>query len=224
MRRLFVAVFAVGLMGVVLPGSALAQTRTGSEALAESLAGVKGEGPALLATIRTSLGDIQCQLRPDLAPRGVATFVGLAMGTRRFIHHKTRKRMKARFYDGLSFHRVIPQFGIQGGDPRGNGTGGPGFVEPIEISPGLNHDHPGVLSMVSTGKKVSVFGSQFFISEKAQPYLNGKQTVIGRCENLDVVRKIARVEVTTPNRPVKTVTLIAVDVRRGPALTLPKGK
>ncbi len=167
---------------------------------------IEGYDPLCVA-IETRLGTIHGHLFEWKAPRTVRNFVGLATG----------RITGTPFFDGLSFHRVIPMFGIQGGDPRGDGTGGPGFIERMPAKGTLNHDRAGTLSMVSTGKDPT-YGSQFFISEKAQEFLNGKQLVIGHCQSPEVIRKIARVKVKPPNRPVEPVKIIRVDARRGPAL------
>jgi peptidyl-prolyl cis-trans isomerase A (cyclophilin A) len=147
---------------------------------------------ALVATFKTSLGEINCTLAEQDAPLTVANFVGLARGLHPFTDAKSGKNEKRPFYDGLVFHRVIPNFMIQGGDPMGTGEGGPGYEFATEVSPKLKHDKPGTLSMANAGPDTN--GSQFFITDKATPNLDGNYNVFGYCAEADVIKKIAGVE------------------------------
>lgn len=130
------------------------------------------------AVFDTAKGEITVELFYKKAPLTVTNFVGLADGTKEWTDPKTGKKIKKRFYDGLIFHRVIPSFMIQGGDPEGTGRGGPGYKFADEFDPTLTHDGPGVLSMANAGPHTN--GSQFFITHAATPWLNNKHSVFGR--------------------------------------------
>jgi peptidyl-prolyl cis-trans isomerase A (cyclophilin A) len=157
------------------------------------------------ATIETSMGDIHCTLFPDKAPVTVANFIGLATGKKAWTDPKTGKLVKGKpLYDGTTFHRVIPNFMIQGGDPEGTGAGGPGYKFNDEASD-LKFDQAGRLAMANSGPNTN--GSQFYITEVATPWLDGKYNLFGQCEDLDLVKKIARVETGANNKPVTPVTI-----------------
>jgi len=175
--------------------------------------------PGLYMTFETTLGNITCKLYEKEAPLTVRTIVGLALGKQSYLDPRTKQKVTGkRFYDGLTFHRVIPEFMIQGGDPLGNGTGGPegpGFPFEDEFVPTLRFDVPGRLAMANAGPRTN--SSQFFITEVPTTALNNKHTIFGQCGSLDVVKAIARVP-TQRDRPIKDVIMKRVVVERvGPA-------
>ena len=163
------------------------------------------------ALIQTTAGDFNCTLFPDKAPITVDNFVGLATGTKDWKNPVNGATMHNRpFYDGTVFHRVIPNFMIQGGDPLGNGTGGPGYSFKDEFSD-LTFDQPGRLAMANSGPGTN--GSQFFITEVPTPHLNGKHTIFGQCEDMDLVKQIARAATDPRNdRPFKPVKITHVKI------------
>ena len=161
---------------------------------------IPGTGP-LMAKFETPLGTINCELFADKAPMTVANFVGLATGKKPWEDSKTKATMRGKpFYDGLIFHRVIPGFMIQGGDPEGVGSGGPGYKFEDEIK-GLTMG-PGALAMANAGKHTN--GSQFFIMEGSRPDLVPKHTIFGQCKETEIVTKITSTPATNdrPNTPV----------------------
>ncbi len=158
--------------------------------LPEYVAGLKGKG-ALQVQFDTTMGKINCELMEKEAPMTVANFVGLARGLKPFMNKTTGAAEKRPFYDGLTFHRVIPGFMIQGGDPLGIGSGDAGYKFSGEFHPTLKHDRPGILSMANAGPNTN--GSQFFITELPTAHLDGGYNIFGRCKEVDVIRAIARV-------------------------------
>jgi peptidylprolyl isomerase len=158
----------------------------------------------LYAEMDTSKGKIVLQLEYEKTPLTVANFVGLAEGTKEYAKGGGGAKAQGKpFYDGLTFHRVIPDFMIQGGDPLGSGSGGPGYQFRNEIDPSLKHDRAGILSMANAGPDTN--GSQFFITHKDTPWLDGKHTVFGHVvEGQDVVNKIARGDT------IKTVKILRI--------------
>ena len=172
----------------------------------------KGPG-TLIATIVTNQGTLHCQLFEDKAPATVANFVGLATGQKPWIDPRTNKIVRGKpFYDGLLFHRVIPRFMIQGGDPLGNGTGGPGYKFDDEIVPGLTHQ-PGTLAMANAGPGTN--GSQFFVDEIEASWLNNHHTIFGQCKEVDVVSRITKVPRGAADKPQTPVTITRITFARG---------
>jgi len=174
-----------------------------------------GRAPGLYLTFETSMGDIHCRLFEKEAPLTVKTIVGLATGKLSYIDPRTKQKASGKpFYNGLTFHRVIPRFMIQGGDPLGDGTGepgGPDFPFKDEFSPSLRFNIPGRLAMANAGPNTN--GSQFFITEVAVPELNDKHTIFGQCEELSVIKAIARTP-AEDERPVTPVIIKHVSVER----------
>jgi len=168
----------------------------------------------LTATLTTTQGMVTIRLFPDHAPKTVRNFVELAEGGREWTDPRTRAVTKEKLYDGTIFHRVIPGFMIQGGDPLGTGTGGPGYQFGDEIHPDLRFDKPYLLAMANAGPGTN--GSQFFITVAPTPWLNGKHTIFGEVVGgADVVDTISRVQTVPGDRPVTDVVLQSVTIERG---------
>jgi peptidyl-prolyl cis-trans isomerase A (cyclophilin A) len=160
------------------------------------------------AVIDTTVGKLTCTLFQDKAPIGVANFIGLSTGTKDWTSPVThQKKHGVPLYDGTIFHRVIPDFMIQGGDPMGTGTGDPGYVFKNETSSDLKFDRPGRLAYANAGPGTN--GSQFFITEVAYPSLNGGYTIFGQCDEASVklVKQIARVGRDSNDKPYKPVVI-----------------
>jgi peptidyl-prolyl cis-trans isomerase A (cyclophilin A) len=199
--------------------------------LAQATAGLPATGD-LYATIDiaqggTDLGQFTCKLYADKAPYNVANFVGLARGVRPWADPSTGQWVKKPFFDGLIFHRVIPGFMIQGGDPEGVGLGDAGYVVPDEWDNGLKFDKPGLLAMANKGGPFTA-GSQFFITETVQDHLDPRPdptrpgkvlgyTIFGECSPASLVTKIANVPVDSPdhNMPLTKVVMTKVTITRG---------
>jgi peptidyl-prolyl cis-trans isomerase A (cyclophilin A) len=176
-----------------------------SDAKTEEKSATKKEHQ-MIAIFETNKGTFKVQLFPDKAPKTVENFVGLAEGTKEWTDPKSGKKVKKPFYDGLKFHRVIPNFMIQGGDPLGVGTGGPGYRFEDEFNPTLHHDKPGKLSMANAGPNTN--GSQFFVTVAATPWLDGKHTIFGEViEGMDVVNAISTAKTGPMDRPVEDIVI-----------------
>jgi peptidyl-prolyl cis-trans isomerase A (cyclophilin A) len=165
----------------------------------------------LTATLRTNEGPIVIRLFPDHAPKTVRNFVELAEGKREWTDPRTRKASAARLYDGTIFHRIIPNFMIQGGDPLGTGTGGPGYKFGDEFHPDLSFNRPYLLAMANAGPGTN--GSQFFITTVPTPWLTGKHTIFGEViEGTDVVDRIGATATDGRDRPAKDVVIESVEI------------
>lgn len=173
-----------------------------------------GGGGNPSAKIETTLGEIVIELFEDEAPIAVANFIGLAEGTKAWTDPSTGQQVTRPFYDGLIFHRVIPGFMIQGGDPLGNGTGGPGYKFEDEFTPNLRFDRVGRVGMANSGANTN--GSQFFILDGApQTQLNDMHTIFGQVTSgQDVVNTIANVPTGAGDKPTTSVVMTKVTILR----------
>jgi len=186
--RVFVAVIAVGLVCFVFYSKVMAKPKK------------------IHAIFRTSMGDITCVLYPDKAPLTVKNFVNLAKGGTTWIDPRTGSSSNEPLYDGTVFHRVIPEFMIQGGDPLGKGTGGPGYTFEDEFSPSLTFSQPGMLAMANSGPNTN--GSQFFITVAPTDWLNNRHTIFGKViKGYDVAVRISQVQRGANDRPIEPVIL-----------------
>ncbi len=169
--------------------------------------------PGLYACFETSLGDIICRLYEKETPKTVENFVGLAKGTKKWYDPKSSQWVEKPFYNGLIFHRVIPNFMIQGGCPLGTGYGGPGYKFEDEILPELIFDKPGKLAMANAGPNTN--GSQFFITVAPTPWLNGRHTIFGEVVyGYDTVVKISEVPRDNRDKPYENVLIKKVIIKR----------
>ncbi len=165
------------------------------------------------AILHTNHGDIAIKLFADHAPKTVSNFTGLATGEKEYTDPRTGKKTSSRFYDGLIFHRVIDGFMIQGGDPLGTGTGGPGYAFADEIHPDLVFNKPYLLAMANAGPGTN--GSQFFITVGPTPHLNRRHTNFGEVADQpsrEVVDKIAKVKTARGDRPLSPVVIDSVEI------------
>jgi peptidyl-prolyl cis-trans isomerase A (cyclophilin A) len=171
--------------------------------------------PGLYATIQTSMGPIVCRLFEKEAPLAVSNFTGLAQGTKAWTDPRTRTQVKRPLYSSTIFHRVVPGFLIQGGDPLGNGMGDPGYTFKDEFAPALQFDRPGRLAMINAGPNTN--GSQFFITERPTPHLNNLHTIFGQVvEGQEVVSRISQVPRDANDKPRTPVVIKSIRVERFP--------
>ncbi len=168
---------------------------------------------AVFAHFDTTLGKFTVELFEDKTPKTVANFTGLVEGTREWKHPKTGEKHKKPYYDGIVFHRVISGFMIQGGDPLGEGYGGPGYQFEDEFHADLRHSRAGILSMANSGPNTN--GSQFFITLGPTPHLDRRHSVFGAVvEGLEVVQQIGKVKTGQADRPVTPVVMNKVTIER----------
>ncbi|HEY4902885.1 MAG TPA: peptidylprolyl isomerase [Candidatus Sulfotelmatobacter sp.] len=227
MRRTFaISVFIfVSIAAVLAQSGAGTQTAPSSKPSAGAKTPVHHAGTGQpTAIIDTTAGKMTCTLFPDKAPIGVKNFIGLATGTRDWknpVSGSTKHNVP--LYDGTIFHRVIPNFMIQGGDPAGNGTGDPGYKFKNEVSSDLLFDKPGRLAYANSGPDTN--GSQFFITEVATPHLNGNYTIFGQCDDATVtlVKQIARMGTDPSNdKPFRPVKINHIKIVYGSTTTAAK--
>jgi cyclophilin family peptidyl-prolyl cis-trans isomerase len=202
---------------LIISASLLVAAQAASVPSAHKAASAPAAEPA--AIIHTTAGDLHCTLFPKIAPIGVANFIGLANGSKEWTSPVSHaKKHGVPLYDGTIFHRVIPAFMIQGGDPKGDGTGDPGYAFKNETSPTVTFDRPGRLAYATAGADTN--GSQFFITEVPYPSLNGGYTIFGQCDDaaVELVKKIARMA-TDGERPLRPIKITHIETHRGAAST-----
>lgn len=211
MKKLMAALIGLALVAAPLFGQAGQKKATAQP----SAAPIKlDQPPGLYAVFDTTMGRIVCRLFPDKVPETVKNFVGLANGTKRWFELKKSAWTQRRYYDGLTFHRVIPNFMIQGGDQLGNGTGGIGYNFKDEFSPDLKFDKPGRLAMANAGPNTN--GAQFFITVAPTEWLNNHHSIFGEVVEgqgiANAISEVARTADDKPNTPVvmKKVTIVEV--------------
>jgi peptidyl-prolyl cis-trans isomerase A (cyclophilin A) len=222
MRSIFAGLITMGIIAAGTASAAWAQASSTTQAAPAATTGAAAK-PAVhvvtkpTAIIKTTVGNMTCTLFPDKAPLGVANFIGLASGTKDWkspVSGATKHGVP--LYDGTIFHRVIPEFMIQGGDPAGNGAGNPGFQFKNEVSGDLLFDQPGRLAYANAGPDTN--GSQFFITEVPVPRLNGGYTIFGQCDEAAVVlvKQIARMatDPATDHMPLRPVKIIHITIVR----------
>ena len=210
------------LFALLATTSMLAQTPPAAAPAKPAAPTAPAREPGLYATITTSMGPIVCILYEKESPITVKNFTALARGGKPWTDPKTGQKVTRALYTGTTFHRVIPGFMIQGGDPLGTGMGDGGLTPiPDEFSPSLTFDKPGRLAMANAGPRTGT--CQFFITEVPTPHLNGKHTIFGQVvEGQDLVTKIANVPKDATDKPKTPVKIVSIKItREGPAPAAP---
>ena len=216
MNKLLLGISLFTLTSSVWPQAAPAKPAPVHKPMAAKPAAAASAGPT--AVIQTTAGNLTCVLFPKQAPIGVANFIGLAQGTKDWTNPVSHaKKHGVPLYDGTIFHRVIPEFMIQGGDPAGTGAGDPGYAFKNETSPDLKFDRPGRLAYANAGPDTN--GSQFFITEIAYASLNGGYTIFGQCDepSVTLVKEIARRGRDANDRPYQPIKIIHIKIMQGGA-------
>ena len=218
------------LVLLILASIAFAQTATKKSSTKKKAAATPAVTAGPVAVFDTTAGTMRCTLFPKQAPKTVDNFIGLAQGTKQWKDPLHGNPMTRPLYNGTIFHRVIPNFMVQGGDPLGNGEGGPGYSFEDEFSPALKFDRPGRLAMANSGPNTN--GSQFFITEAPTPWLDGKHTIFGQCDapTVAMVKKMARMARDPSNdRPFDPVKINQITIEQakgvrflGPPVQKPK--
>lgn len=212
LKAFWIYLFAAVLLALNFQAKAAEKSKGKADAKKESAKSDKKE-KEMIAVFETNQGTFKVKLFADKAPKTVENFVGLAEGTKEYTDPKSGKKTKSHFYDGLKFHRVIPNFMIQGGDPLGRGTGGPGYQFEDEFAPGLTHSKPGILSMANAGPNTN--GSQFFVTVAATQWLDGKHSIFGEVvEGMDVVEKISKAKTAPGDRPLEDIVIKTLKIER----------
>ncbi len=211
-KVLWIYLFAFALVAFSFHSEAKENTKSETKKIDKTTDKLEKKGKEMIAEFETTMGNFKIRLENEKAPKTVANFVGLAEGTKEWTEPKTGKKVKKPFYDGLIFHRVIPDFMIQGGDPLGTGTGDPGYKFDDEFGPDLKNKR-GALSMANSGRNTN--GSQFFITVIDTPWLDGKHAVFGEViEGMDVVDAISKAKASPDNRPSEPIVMKHVKIIR----------
>lgn len=213
MRKMAATILAMGLVTTALRAQTV-QKKAPAPSTPAAPQIKLNQPPGLYAVFETTMGRIACRLFPEKAPETVKNFVGLANGTKRWYDDRKKAWTERRYYDGLTFHRVIPDFMIQGGDQLGTGMGNIGYTFKDEFNAGLRFDKPARLAMANAGPNTN--GGQFFITVVPTPYLNDHHTIFGEVvegqDVADAISQVARNAADKPNTPVvmNKVTIVTI--------------
>lgn len=214
MRKMVATILAMGLVATALRAQTV-QKKAPAPSTPAAPEIKLNQPPGLYAVFETTRGRIVCRLFPEKAPETVKNFVGLANGTKRWYDDKKKAWAERRYYDGLTFHRVIPDFMIQGGDQLGTGMGNIGYTFKDEFSPALRFDKPGRLAMANAGPSTN--GAQFFITVAPTPHLKDHHTIFGEVvkgqDVADAISQVARNAGDKPNTPVVMNKVTIVEVK-----------